>query len=127
MLYEVITLLRIAKRNDQVIVKAFVIGRGRLQVTGQRQLVLVLAGNVEFLRSDLHALAHREIGPRLGNRRVLRCQVPGIQSEPRGKLAEERSRITSYNVCYTKLLRIVRIRKEFNGYSVTSNLISKVV
>src|SRR5262245_31638126 len=53
------------ERMNKIIVKAFIIGSRTIDMTGQRQVVLIFTGNLPFFNHYLTVLAHGKMGPRL--------------------------------------------------------------
>jgi hypothetical protein len=87
---DVVVALEAAKLDDEIVEESFVEGRGCFAVTFQRELILLGARDLPSLRHLLAALAHRQTGVRLRDRRQLRLEMTRPQSEPRRQPRPER-------------------------------------
>src|SRR5690606_23447216 len=98
--------LSAAKGNDQVGVKAAVVSLRRAEVTGERELVLVLAAYLELLGRDLGVFAHREAGAWLTDAGKNGLEMSGPQSQPRQQLVLHRFAAMALHQDGTILIRV---------------------
>ncbi len=87
---DVVVLFGAPERDHHVVEEAGVVSRRRFHVARQRELILVLPGDLEILGRNLHALAHRQACPRLRDGRQLRREESRSQAEPGRYLVHDR-------------------------------------
>ena len=87
---DIVVFFAILERHDQIFVETRVVGRRRLDVARERELVLMVARDVELFCRDLGALAHRQPGAGLRHAGELRLEMPRSQLEPGKDLPGQR-------------------------------------